>query len=40
MIRFAAVGSSDGYSLMATSHIIVDQGDYVVWDESWNEVCR
>jgi len=40
MIRFTAVGSSDGYSLMATSHIIIDQGDYVVWDESWNEVCR
>lgn len=40
MIRFTAVGSSDAYSLMVTSHIIIDQGDYVVWDESWNEVCR
>ena len=40
VIRFVAPGSSAAYSLVVTSHIILDQGTYVVWDETWNEVCR
>jgi hypothetical protein len=40
MIRFVAPGSGAAYALMVTSHFIVDQGDYVLWDEAWNEVCR
>jgi hypothetical protein len=40
LIRFVAPGSGEAYSLSVTSHIIVDQGDYVLWDESWSEVCR
>jgi len=40
MIRFVAPGSGAAYSLTATSHFIVDQGNYVLWDETWNEVCR
>ena len=40
ILRFAAVGSSDSFSLMVTSHFIVDQGNYVLWDQTWNEVCR
>ena len=40
IIRFAALGSSDSFSLMVTSHFIVDNGEYVLWDDTWNEVCR
>jgi len=40
IIRFAATGSRDAYSLEVTSHFIVDQGNYVVWDQTWEEVCR
>ncbi len=40
IIRFVATGSRDSYSLMVSSHIVVDQGEYVLWDESWTEVCR
>lgn len=40
IIRFVAPGSGDSYSLMVSTHIIIDQGDYVLWDETWNEVCR
>ena len=40
VIRFVAPGSGEAYSVVVTSHIIVDQGDYVLWDQSWNEVCR
>jgi len=40
IIRFTAVGSGDSYSLMVGSHIIVDDGDYVLWEQTWNEVCR
>jgi hypothetical protein len=40
MIRFIAPGSGDSYSLMVSSHFIVDQGNYVLWDQTWNEVCR
>lgn len=39
ILRFTAVGSSDSFSLMVTSHIIVDRGTYVLWDQTWNEVC-
>src|SRR5262245_35260970 len=40
IIRFAATGSRDSYSLMVTSHFIVDQGNYVLAEQDWNEVCR
>jgi hypothetical protein len=40
MIRFVASGSGDSYSLIVTSHFIVDEGTYVLWDQTWNEVCR
>jgi hypothetical protein len=40
IIKFVASGSRVSYSLMATTHVIVDQGTYVLWNESWNEVCR
>ena len=40
IIRFVAPASGDSYSLMVSSHIIVDEGDYVLWDQTWNEVCR
>jgi hypothetical protein len=40
IIRFEAAGSREAYSLMVTSHYIIDQGTYVLWDETWNEVCR
>lgn len=40
MIRFVAPGSGAAYALMVTSHFIIDQGDYVLWDQTWNEVCR
>jgi len=40
VIRFVAPGSGDAYSLMVTSHFIVDQGDYVLWEQDWAEVCR
>ena len=25
---------------MASNHFILDQGTYVLWDQTWNEVCR
>lgn len=40
MIRFVAPGSGDSYSLIATSRFIVDAGNYVLWDQTWSEVCR
>jgi hypothetical protein len=40
IIRFVAPTSGDSYSLMVSSHIIVDDGNYVLWDQTWNEVCR
>lgn len=40
IIRFSAIGSSDSFSLTATNRFIVDQGDYVLWDQTWDEVCR
>ncbi len=40
IIRFVATASGDSYSLMASSHFIVDGGNYVLWDQTWSEVCR
>ena len=40
IIRFVAPSSGESYSLMVSSHIIVDEGNYVLWDQTWNEVCR
>ena len=40
IVRFVAPGSGDSYSLMVSSHFIVEQGRYVLWDQTWNEVCR
>lgn len=40
IIRFVAPGSGESYSLMVGSHFIVDDGDYVLWDQTWSEVCR
>ena len=40
IIRFVAPSSGDSFSLMATSHFIVDEGRYVLWDQTWSEVCR
>ena len=40
IIRFTATGSREAYSLMVTSHFIVDDGNYVLWEQTWNEVCR
>ena len=40
IIRFVAPGSGASYSLMVSSHFIVDEGSYVLWDQTWNEVCR
>lgn len=40
IIRFVAPTSGDSYSLMVSSHFIVDDGNYVLWDQTWNEVCR
>ena len=40
IIRFVATGSRDAYSLMVSSHWIVDQGDYVLAEQTWTEVCR
>ena len=40
IIRFVATGSRDAYSLMVSSHFIVDQGSYVLWEQTWEEVCR
>ena len=40
IIRFVAPASGDSYSLMVTSHFIVYEGSYVLWEQTWNEVCR
>ena len=40
IIRFVATGSRDAYSLMVSSHFVVDQGDYVLTEQTWEEVCR
>jgi len=40
IIRFVAPGSGAFYSLMVKSHFIVDEGTYVLSDQTWTEVCR
>ena len=40
IIRFVAPGSGESYSLMVSSHFIVDEGEFVLWEQTWNEVCR
>ena len=40
IIRFVALGSGTSYSLMVSSHFIVDNGEYVLWEQTWSEVCR
>ena len=40
IIRFVATGSRDSYSLMASTRFIVDQGNYVVFEQTFDEVCR
>jgi hypothetical protein len=40
IIRFVATGSRDSYSLMVNSRFIVDQGTYVLAEQTWKEVCR
>ena len=40
IIRFVATGSRDAYSLMVSSHFVVNQGDYVLTEQTWTEVCR
>jgi hypothetical protein len=40
IIRFVAPATGDAYSLMVSSHFVVDDGSYVLWDQTWNEVCR
>ena len=40
IIRFVATGSRDAYSLMASTRIILDGGNYVVFDQTFDEVCR
>jgi hypothetical protein len=40
IIRFVATGSRDSYSLMVTSRLIVDAGEYVLAEQDWKEVCR
>jgi hypothetical protein len=40
VIKFAATGSSESYSLTVNSHFILDQGSYVLWEQDWSEVCH
>ena len=40
IIRFVATGSRDAYSLVASTRFIVDQGNYVVFEQTFDEVCR
>ena len=40
IIRFVATGSRDAYSLMVGTTLIIDDGEYVVFEQTWNEVCR
>jgi opacity protein-like surface antigen len=39
MVRLVARGGVS-YSLLVTSRLILDDGDYVVAEQSWKEVCR
>ena len=40
IIRFVAPGTGESFSLMVSSHIIVDEGSYELWEQNWSEVCR
>ena len=40
IIRFVAPATGDSYSLMVGSHWIVEDGSYVLYEQTWNEVCR
>ena len=40
IIRFVAPGSGDSFSLMVTSRFVVDEGEFVLYEQTWNEVCR
>ena len=40
IIRFVAAPSGDSFSLMVSSHFIAKDGEYVLWEQTWNEVCR
>ena len=39
VIRFVANGRGESYSLMVSSRLIVNEGSYVVTEQSWKEVC-
>ena len=40
IIRFVATGLREAYSLMVSSRFVVNQGDYVLTEQTWTEVCR
>lgn len=40
VIHFVATGSGDSYSLIVHTHLVLDQGTYVLWEEDWNEACH
>ena len=40
IIRFVATGSRDASSLMVGTTRIIDDGEDVVFEQTWNEVCR
>ena len=40
IIRFVAPATGDAYALLVSSHFVVEDGSYVLWDQTWNEVCR
>ena len=40
IIRFVALGSGDSFSLMVSSRFVVDEGEFVLYEQTWNEVCR
>ena len=40
IIRFVAPATGESYSLMVGSHWIVEDGSYVLYEQTWNEVCR
>ena len=40
VIRFVALGSRDAYSLEVRSRFVVDEGSYVLWEQTWDEACR
>ena len=40
VIRFVAPGSGVDYSLVVSSRFVIDQGTYVLAEQTWKEVCR